>query len=188
MELSDEQRKELEIIRHGYDSILHGPVDGERRPAADATYMKKQRRLKAFARAWHKLDVETQWDVVCGLWALWAEVERQPEDALGNVGPPDAGLIIERLLNEMKRPNGGPESYRFFGDATLLLWTAYCQNRPPWVKIGKEACAEIGAVVADIFDLEQHVAQTRVMNWLNEYEKDHDLTGRQRPPKSRPFP
>lgn len=188
MELNDELRAQLDGIHYRYDSFNHGPVDGERRPTTKPAYRKKQRTLKAFAKAWHALDLETQWDVFCGLRGLWEEVENQPYDANRNIPPPDAGRVMQRLLHEMEKTNGSPEVYPGFGEATLLLWTAYIENRPPWVKIDDEACAEIGAVIANIFGLEHDVARMRVKSWLNEREKNHDLPGRERPPKSLPFP
>jgi len=104
MDLSKEQRKELENIRYGYDSFLQGPVDGERRPATKSKYRQRQRTLKAFAKAWRELDdEEVQWDVLCGLRALWdEEVESQPFDPKNNIRPPDVGRVVERLLDEMK--------------------------------------------------------------------------------------
>jgi hypothetical protein len=194
MDLSDEQRKELEIIRYGYDSFLQGPVDGERRPATKSKYRQRQRTLNAFTKAWRELDEEVEWDVVCGLRALWGEeVESQPFNPNGKIRPPDAGRVVERLLDEMKKPNGSPEDYPGFGEATLLLWTAYCKDRPPWVKIDDEACAEIGEIVAGIFGLDRDTAHIRVKNWLNEHDEldendEPKLPGRKRPPKSRPFP
>ena len=168
MELTPEQRAELEAIQLGSDARGFPQSDGERRPAARAAYKAKVRTLEAFNKAWRALDEDTQWDIACGIRAMWEEEGGQP---------PDATRVIESLLQRMSKSNGAPEEHPGLKDATLILWQATSDDWGSQKRYDKPRQAEIAAKLAVIFDMPPAEAERRARNAVDTLRKEGRITG-----------
>jgi hypothetical protein len=180
MKITSAVRTQLDHIELQFDGVRCRSEEWKSRPIGKDAYRAKRRKLKAFSKAWRDLDEQSQWDIAGG-------IREQLEDCADS-RPPDASRVIDRLLWQMEKPTGAPESFYGFGEAVLLLWNTWCEDRPAWVAIDNDACSAIAAELAMIFGIDQADACIRVRAWLNDRDqKKGDLPHRDKGRKPNPF-
>lgn len=171
MELTASERATLDAIRLEFQGARYRPSDWETRPRTKAEYRAKRDKLEALKKAWAALDRDTQWHLVCGLNAMWTD---EAEDHLPEIAP-----VVDRLLEDMKKPSGAPEQLPGLRRATALLWSAWCVRQLGGeVPIGSAAIAEIGATISPLFEIDATEAERRVRHALRDMEKEGSLPRR----------
>ncbi|CAN5521195.1 hypothetical protein BH09PSE4_BH09PSE4_04340 [soil metagenome] len=171
MELTAPEREALDAIRLEIYGARYRPADWEIRPPTKAEYRAKRDRLDALKKAWGMLDRDTQWHLVSGLNAMWSG---DAEDRL-----PEIASVVDRLLEDMKKPSGAPEQLVGLGRATALIWSAWCARQLGGdVPIGRAAVTEIGAAISSLFGIDAADAERRVRHALRDMEKDGSLPRR----------
>jgi len=171
VELTAAEHDALEAIRFEFDCTRHRPADWEMRPSTKPEYHAKRDRLDAIKKAWEALDHDTQWHLISGVVAMWAD---EANDQLPDVAP-----IVDGLLEEMKKPTGAPEQLVGVRRATLLFWSAWCRGQLGGdVPIGSAAIAEIGAALGALYGIPSFEAERRARNSLRKMEKEGILPRR----------
>src|SRR6185437_14398752 len=142
MELTAAQRGELDLIRSEGQRDAYAR---DARPPTKPAYRETRRRLEALRDAWEAVDHDTRMQISLGVSRMW-------DDDSDEASLPDLAPVIDDLLAGMELPGHRPEDVPGVGQATALLWSAWCARRPAGeVPIDRDAREAIGAELAALF-------------------------------------
>lgn len=169
MELTPKQRAELAAIREDHVAEMYRR-DGRRGDKIATRGFRE--RLTVLADAWDALDEDTQTHILVAVVRDWGD-----EACVA----PSVSSIARVLSEETVMATGTPPHVPGLRQATMLLWTAWCDQRQ-WeqpVMISRDALASMGEKIVELFGLTDAEARRRVENILRDLDAKSELARRE---------
>lgn len=180
MELTDEDLARLAAIQDEHRSAVLARVGSLRAPD-EAQRDKQKRAIGAFRKAWHRLDEDVRWSLVC---QIVGRVEAEQFD--WGASSPD----IEPILAGLKADLAGEVPHRApkvpgFREATMIVWRRFVEARHGVdvplqndVPFDREASRAMASVLGPMFNMSDSEAASDARRIVSEEASKARIPGR----------